>query len=264
MLRRTSFRHLAVAAVVVVVSTTAVAQSISIVNAGFEADAITDGAFSVLVPTGWQVYDPSSIVDQGANSVGVIRPNIPQSYFPGGAFEGAQAALVFLAGAASGPAGLQQTLATTLAAQTRYTLSVGIGNIASGTSLPGSTGGANVFYNLDGFPGYRIELLAGNTVLGFDSDSAGVIPEGEWRTATLSVDSTDFGASIGEALTVRLVNLDTPGTLLEPAIEVDFDAVSLVAAPVPEPGTAALWLAGLGLLGSLTRRKRQPWVATQG
>lgn len=255
-LRRIGLRHLAVAASTFVVSTTASAQVIPIINAGFEADVITNGAFSVLVPTGWQVYDPSSILDQGANSVGVIRPNIAQSYFPGGAPEGAQAALVFLAGAESGPAGLQQTLTSTLAAQTRYTLNVEIGNIASGTSLVGSADGGNVFYDLDGFPGYSIELLAGNTLLGADSISAGSIPEGQWRRATLTVDSTSLGAFIGEPLTIRLVNLDTPGTLGAPNIEVDFDAVSLSAAPVPEPGTVALWLAGLGLLGSLTRRKR--------
>lgn len=254
--RRMSFRSLAFAAATFAVSTTAYAQAISITNAGFEADIIPDGAFSVLIPTGWQVYDPSGIINQNANSVGVIRPNVAQEYFPGGAPEGDQAALVFLAGNASGPAGLQQTLATTLAAQTRYTLSVEIGNIASGTSLVGSSDGGNVFYNLDGFPGYRIELLAGNTVLGFDSSSAGAIPEGEWRRATLSVDSTSFGDSLGQSLTIRLVNLDMPGTVEVPAIEVDFDAVSLVAAPVPEPATAALWLAGLGLLGSLARRKR--------
>lgn len=254
---RMSFRNLAFAAATFAASTTVCAQAIPIINAGFEADVTTDGAFTVLVPTGWQVYDPSSIINQNANSVGVIRPNIANPYFPGGAPEGAQAALVFLAGASSGAAGLQQTLSSTLAAQTRYTLSVEIGNIASGTSLPGSADGGNVFYNLDGFPGYRIELLAGTTLLGFDSSSAGAIPEGEWRRATLTVESTAFGQALDQALTIRLINLDTPGTLASPNIEVDFDAVSLVAAPVPEPGTVALWLAGLGLLGALARRPRE-------
>lgn len=261
--RRMSLRSLAFAAAFAA-STTAYAQALSITNAGFEADVIPDGAFSVFVPTGWQIYDPSGIINQNANAVGVIRPNVEQDYFPGGAPEGDQAALVFLAGNASGPAGLQQTLTSTLAAQTRYTLSVEIGNIASGTSLVGSSDGGNLFYDLDGFPGYSIELLAGNTLLGADSSSAGSIPEGQWRRATLTVSSTHFGDVLGQPLTIRLVNLDTPGTPAAPAIEVDFDAVSLVAAPVPEPGTVALWLAGLGLLGSLTRRKRQPWVATQG
>jgi len=225
------------------------AQVIPITNPGFETNVVADGTFQVLFPTGWQVYDPSGIIDQGANSVGIIRPNLPtQTYYPGGAPEGQQAALVYLAGGASGAAGLQQALSATLAADTRYTLSVGIGNIASGVSLPGSADGGNFFYNLSGFPGYRIELLAGGTVLGQDSTSAGPIPEGEWRTATLVVDSTPFAAMVGQSLAVRLVNLDTPGTPAAPGIEVNFDAVSLMASPVPEPAAAGVWIAGIAMI----------------
>lgn len=238
-------------------SAAAQAQVIPITNPGFEANATTDGAFTVLVPSGWQLYDPLALINQNANAVGVIRPNVPQTFFPTGAPEGAQAALVFLAGAASGAAGLQQTLASTLQADTLYSLSVAIGNIGSGTSLAGSSDGGGVFYNLAGFPGYRIELLAGGTLLGFDASSAGVIPEGEWRTATLLVDSSSFAAQVGQPLTVRLINLDVAGTVAEPAIEVDFDAVSLVASAVSEPGAAAMWLAGLAVVGGIAARRRR-------
>lgn len=234
------------------------AQPIAVTNAGFESNPAVDGAFAVVVPTGWQLYDPLALINQNSNAVGVIRPNVPQAFFPTGAPEGAQAALVFLAGASSGPAGLQQTLAATLQADTVYTLSVAVGNIASGTSLPGSSDGGGVFYNLEGFPGYRLELLAGGTLLGFDDSSAGVIPEGEWRTATLVVDSSSFVAQLGQPLTIRLINLDLAGTVAEPRIEVDFDAVQLVASAVPEPGAAALWTAGLGVVVALaTRRQRR-------
>ncbi len=231
------------------------AQSLAIENPGFEADVIGDGAFVVLQPTGWQRYDPFGLIDQGANSVGVIRSSVPQTYFPGGAPEGAQAALVYLAGAVSGEAGLQQTLSATLQAQTVYTLSVEVGNIGSGTSLPGSTGGAGIFYDLEGFPGYRIELLAAGVVLAADSTSTGAIPEGDWRTATLSFSTGAAPEHLGQALGVRLINLDLASTPGQPKIEVDFDHVRLIAAAVPEPGSWALMLLGLGALPVLARRR---------
>jgi hypothetical protein len=109
------------------------AQPIPVTNAGFETAPIADGAFAVLIPSGWTLYDPQGIVNQNANSVGIIRPNVQQTFFPTGAPEGAQAALVFLAGPINAPAGLQQTLAASLQTHSRYTLEVDIGNIASGT-----------------------------------------------------------------------------------------------------------------------------------
>ncbi|MBL8304544.1 MAG: hypothetical protein JNM26_17470, partial [Ideonella sp.] len=176
------------------------AQPVPIVNAGFESNAIADGAFFALLPTGWQVYDPSGIVNQGDNAVGVIRPTLPQTFFPGGAPQGEQAAIVYLAGPVSAPAGLMQTLTATLQPNTTYTLSVDVGNIGSGTSLAGSSGGGGVVYALDGFPGYRIELRAGGTLLASDSSSAGPIPEGQWRGASLSFDSSSTPALVGQAL----------------------------------------------------------------
>jgi hypothetical protein len=115
---------------------------------------------------------------------------------------------------------------------------VGIGNIASGTSLPGSSGGAGVFYNLNGFPGYRIDLLAGGSVIASDNNSIGnLIPEGEFRTSTLIFDAPFNHPLIGQNLGIRLVNLNQPGTIQAPNIEVDFDDVRLLAVAVPEPAT---------------------------
>lgn len=210
------------------------AQPIPIVNAGFESNAISPGAFAVLDPTGWSRYDPSFIINQNANAVGVIRPDVPQTYFPTGAPEGAQAALVFLAGPQSAEAGLRQTLTTTLQANTRYRCSVQVGNIASGTSLPGSADGGGIFYDLNGFPGYRIDVLAGVNVVGSDSNSIGaMIPEGEWREARFYFDVTNTHPQLGQTLSIRLVNLKFPATPGAPNIEVDFDDVRLSAGPIP-------------------------------
>lgn len=224
----------------------AAAQPLPVLNPGFEAEATPPGAFLVGVPTGWTLYDPGGIVDQAASAVGRIRPLPGTEYFPGGTPEGEQAALVFLAGPVDHEAGLEQVLASSLQPLTRYTLSVAIGNIASGTSLPGSSDGGGLFYDLSGFPGYRIELRAGGLLLA--SESGGMAPpEGEFRTAALNFETGAAHPALGQALAIRLVNLDGPG------IEVDFDDVRLLASPVPEPAAWILALAG-GL--SLIRRVR--------
>ena len=223
----------------------AAAQPVPIINAGFESNAIASGAFAVLTPQCWNGYDPSLIINNNANAVGVIRPDVPQTFFPTGAPEGAHAALVFLAGTQNAVAGLQQTLAATLQPDTRYRCSVQVGNIASGTSLPGSSDGGGVFYDLDGFPGYRIDLLAGTNVIASDNNSLGAqIPEGEWREARIHFDVTNAHPQLGLPLGIRLVNLKLPGTATVPNIEVDFDDARLSAGPIPVAAQLAITLAG--------------------
>lgn len=227
------------------------AQALAIANAGFEAAPVAAaGTFQVGLPAGWLAWDPAGILNQNANALGTIHPGIGSEYFPGGAAEGNQAALVFLSSGNAAPAGLQQTLQATLQPGLRYTLQVAVGNIASGTSLPGSADGGGTFYNLAGFPGYRIELRAGNSLLAADDNSLdGQIAEGAWATSTLQYSADAGSPGLGQALSIRLINLARRGPAEAPGIEVDFDAVSLVAAPVPEPAGAWLLLGGGALLG---------------
>jgi hypothetical protein len=221
------------------------AQNIPILNAGFESNNITPGAFVVLQPQGWLTYDPVGMIDNANNAVGVIRPLPGTEYFPGGTPEGNNAALVFLAGPQTGEAGLQQTLTATLQADTRYRCSVQIGNIASGWSLPGSSGGASNYFDLDGFPGYRIDVLAGANVVGSDNNSIGTtIPEGEFRQARFHFDTGPSPAQLGQPLGIRLVNLKAPGTPTVPNIEVDFDEVVLTAGPIPAAAQLSIVLMG--------------------
>lgn len=206
---------------------------VAIVNAGFEADGTAPNTFRAVIPQGWQVHDPNGIVDQGIDAVGVLRPtNI--SFFPGGTTEGVNAALIFLAGdVGGGEVGLAQTVGATLQAGTRYTLRVDVGNIASGTSVPPNF---VQFFDLDGFPGYRVDLLAGGVVIAQDNNTLdGVIPEGEWRESVVTFDCPAGHPLIGAPLRIRLVNLNIPGTPEEPGIEVDFDDVRLDASAVPAP-----------------------------
>lgn len=209
----------------------AAAAPIPIANAGFEADIAAANTFRVLVPVSWQVFDPNGIVDQSNDAVGVINPTA-STFFPAGAPEGMNAALVYLAtDVGGGPAGLRQVLGATLQPDTRYTLNVEVGNIASGFGDPN-----NFFYDLDGFPGYQVALLAGGQMIALDDNSlAGSIPEGEFRNATLVADIGAAHPALGMPLEVRLINLNQPGVPGAPGIEVDFDDVRLDAMVLTPP-----------------------------
>ena len=149
-----------------------------------------------------------------------------------------------------GEYGLQQILTATLEANRRYTLQVEIGNIASGFALSGE------FFNLDGFPGYRIDLLAGGVVIASDNNTlAGLIPEGEWGTSTVEFQTGAAHALLGQSLGIRLVSLNQ----IDPAfpnadLEVDFDHLRFSSVAVPEP--SSLFLVAVSALFMTIRRGR--------
>ena len=120
-------------------------------------------------------------------------------------------------------------------------MTVEAGNIATDPNPP-----FNMF-NFDGFPGYRIDLLAGSTVLGSDSNS--LLPlEGQFLTSTFDVTVGSSHANFGQGLAIRLVNLNGVGT------EVNFDNVRIVATPVPEPTGMMLVVSEAIAVGWLRRR----------
>jgi hypothetical protein len=235
---------------------------ITITNAGFEdlyqGSDVSAGAFPVgPAPAGWSIWDPNNALSAGAY-VGVLNPT-GTTYFDGGAVpEGDNAALLYADGDASGDAyGIEQQLTATLAADTTYTLTVEVGNIASGTGLGDPYAGFG-FYNLDGFPGYRIELWAGNSLLAVDENNLPALPdaEGEFMLSTLSY-TTQGGDPVGDQLLIRLINPHVADVAGVRGLEVDFDDVRLDAAPsaVPLPGSLALLLAGLPGVGLLRQRR---------
>ena len=184
-------------------------------------------------PAGWQPY---GAVGSGAY-VGVLNPGVMAvepmaTNFPAGALEGDNVVLLFFDGHLGGAEfGVTQTLSATLTANTRYTLSAGVGNIASGTSVvqPYASFG---FFDLRGFPGYRVELVAGGTVIAADNNS--LLPaEGTFETSTVEAVIGASHAQLGQSLAIRLVNLNQPD-VLDPAVdlEVDFDAIALDASPL--------------------------------
>lgn len=216
---------------------------ITVVNHGFE-DISGESPFNEFTfgpLNGWDLYDPNNITDGGDGPtfyIGTLAPTAPV-FFTNGAPEGQRVAIAFnFAGSGNqGEYGLVQTLTETLEANRRYELRVDIGNIASGTALNGD------FFNLDGFPGYRVDLLAGNTVLAQDVNSlAGALAEGDFLTTLVEFQTGADHALLGQSLGIRLVNLNIvdPGHVAAD-LEVDFDNVRLSKfTAVPEPNMAIL------------------------
>jgi hypothetical protein len=188
---------------------------------------------------GWDLYDPGNVTNGGEGPlyfIGTLTPTeIPSQpgviqNFPGGASDGQRVAIAFnFEGTGDGGEyGLEQTLGATLEAETTYELLVDIGNIATGTALSGET------FPLDGLPGYRVELLAGDTVIASDDNSlAGSIAEGEFGESVVTFNPGSADPQIGQPLGIRLVNLNQTADV--PAgndLEVDFDNVRLTATTV--------------------------------
>lgn len=237
------------------------AASITVVNGGFEDTSVgtTFNEFTFGPPAGWSLYDPNNITSDGDGPsffVGTIAPPVVSGqtqYFPDGAPEGSRVGIAFnfLSSRVAGEYGLVQTLSATLQADTAYSLRVRVGNIASGTSVD------NTVYNLDGFPGYRIDLLAGGVVIASDNNS--LLPaEGTFLESTINLTTGASHAQLGQALGIRLVNLNViDGAAPTADLEVDFDHVRLDAVAIPEPASAGVLLGLLaGGLAAAGRRRR--------
>jgi hapalindole H/12-epi-hapalindole U/12-epi-fischerindole U synthase len=232
--------------------TTVGAAPLSIVNAGFE-DTTGQNPFNEFTfgtPTGWTMHDPNLITGGPGFFPGTLQPNNVDFFNgPVAAPEGSRVGILFNSqGRDTGEYGFQQILTDTVQANTRYELSVEVGNIASGDASNGD------FFNLDGFPGYRVELFAidqfmNEMELVQDIDTL-IIPEAEFALSTISVDIGVADTAIGLFLGIRLVNLnETRGVAGPPDLEVDFDDVRLSATAISEPGMAALALLGVIALG---------------
>ena len=218
---------------------------IPIVNPSFEDDTVAPNTFPVVPAVslpGWTAVDPGGILASSNNAVGVINPT-GSTFYPGGAPDGDNAAIIFLGdNIGTTPVSLTQVLTDSLQANTRYTLTVEVGNIASGTGSPPF----DVFgpFDLDGFPGYRVQLLAGGEVIAEDDNELfGSIPEGTFATSVVEVTIPEAHPQLGEPLEVRLTNLNEEDTPEDPGIEVNFDNVRLDANEVPEPASSAMLLA---------------------
>ncbi|MBW4602678.1 MAG: right-handed parallel beta-helix repeat-containing protein [Calothrix sp. FI2-JRJ7] len=190
-------------------------------NASFEEPVLADNTFTVTPPPGWQLYNPfgsiPQVITNESSTVGAFNPSTDN--YPNGIPDGQNVGYAFLIDKpGSGFAGIAQTLDTVVAANTRYTLTVGVGNPT----------GADIATGLDyaGFSGYRVELRAGDEIVAVDNNSLN-IGEGKFATSTISFTAATSESIVGKNLTINLIN-----ELNGEGIEVDFDNVSLKAEAV--------------------------------
>ncbi|MCK4340772.1 MAG: hypothetical protein KAY37_03505 [Phycisphaerae bacterium] len=173
------------------------AEPITITNAGFEIPVNPEDPLYGDGTWEWGVY-----AWEWNEGVGTGNPAF--DWFPG--WNGMAREHRNISGSNSGY--LQQTLSATLQTGMNYTLMVEIGYRE----------------NVTGFPGYLVELLAGDTTL--DSDSSYTGPaEGEWLTSTVKYWAPPRDLHAGENLRIRL-------SALESYAQVNFDNVRLDARPV--------------------------------
>ena len=195
------------------------AYMIDIINPGFEDEVLGDGAWTENLPVnGWGIY---SELGSGKEYYGVWNPTntqtdgIPADYPDG--VQGNNVGYLEADPDSPGEMGFEQTLSAKLEANTTYELKVDIGNTMSNYFAQDG-----VYYDYSGFPGYRIELLAGGDLL--ISDNNTLLPdEGDFLTSTVSY-TAGSGDPIGESLTIRLLSLSADGDL-DCYYEVDFDNV---------------------------------------
>jgi hapalindole H/12-epi-hapalindole U/12-epi-fischerindole U synthase len=191
------------------------AAPVTIANPSFEQPVTPPDSFIVgpVAPTGWTSFGN---LNMGSRVVGVVNPNDTVLYVEP-VPDGDNVGVTFFQNFSGDEAGMQQTLASTLQLSTGYTLTVEIGNMAS--APPPND------FDFEGFPGYRVELLAGGVVVASDENTQ--LPgEGRFLTSTVELTTGVSHPQAGAALGIRLTNLDAaPGT------EVNFDDVQLDATP---------------------------------
>ena len=146
----------------------AVAQSIAIANSGFEFPAMSPGGFTSAAPDGWS--------HGGGGTIGVFYPTVASWGYT--ASQGNQVGY-------TNSGIIEQTLAESVRADVEYILMVDIVHRPR-------------FYQT-----YKVELLAGETVVAIDDGSLDP-PEAGFRVSALTFEAQAGDPLIGQPLKIRL------------------------------------------------------------
>lgn len=213
---------LSIAGTVLIVGTvemrSAYAEAIPIINPSFEEPFVADGSFTIENITGW------SVINTG--NPGVFNPNYTAF---GSVPDGLQTLY-------SNSATVYQTLPTTLAPNTTYTLRVNVGRRLDFTN----------------FPGFSVELRAGNTILASANQTNIAVPApGQFVPLTLTYTSPS-DVPLGQYLEIRLKSAGP---------QTNFDLVTLDARPntTPQSYSVDWYMEQVGLPTS-TELGEERWV----
>ncbi|MBW4565508.1 MAG: hypothetical protein KME32_31390 [Mojavia pulchra JT2-VF2] len=146
------------------------AEPIAISNPSFESPSVFNGSFNIANITGWSVINTGNpgVFNPSSNSFNSVLDGIQTLYSNG--------------------ATVYQTLPTTLAPNTIYTLGISVGRRLDFTT----------------FPGFTIELRAGNTVLASANQTNIPVPSpGKFERLTLTYISPS-SVPVGQPLEIRL------------------------------------------------------------
>ncbi|MCH7228110.1 hypothetical protein [Haloferula sp. A504] len=168
----------------------------ALVNAGFEDPVLNDGDFGGLDAPWVEVNVPFDGTIEAWNPTISEYPATVD--YPNGVPDPENVCSIyhFPPTPPGAPFGIRQTLDRTYALGTDYTLTVQVGRVASTSADPFD------------WPGFRVELWAGATLLASDEDPTTTAPTpGTFITSTVSYDhNTGPVATVGDALEVRLLS----------------------------------------------------------
>jgi hypothetical protein len=196
-----------------------------------------DGYFNFQLPLtvpgtavsfGWELHvhgtDAEALTDVFDFAVPILSP-APNAQFNPGEYDGHVGGIYIADDAGVSSATLWQTTAHNLLPDTRYRMSVDIGNIQTSGPL----------LNFNGFPGYFVAIGAANQKLAADENSV-IIEEGDFETVVITVDTPSAAElsstnQLGQPVFIFLTNQNLPhpdapdGDI--PANEVNFDNITL-------------------------------------